>query len=178
MPKETLLICKLHDPQRAKKLQLSQTHVHHVQICGSQWHLLILGDGFDFLHTHAEDDATGIFLAATFSNSRKKTGSDLYCSPQFFDSLGLLLAKGFHVEIVSGNHDINSFADLLAPVKDPVMGEIAHPIAAYFDLYLFHLLKHIAPLTGTVRAPLPHLLNRICKNPLVSLAKTPPIFNL
>ncbi len=142
MPKETLLICKLHDPQRAKKLQLSQTHVHHVQICGSQWHLLILGDGFDFLHTHAEDDATGIFLAATFSNSRKKTGSDLYCSPQFFDSLGLLLAKGFHVEIVSGNHDINSFASLPAPVTDPVTGEIAAiPAARLFSRMLNRLTR-------------------------------------
>lgn len=86
--------------------KFAQNAINDAQKTGSQWHLLILGDGFDFLHTHAGDDATGIFPASTFSDSRKKLDLIFAAHPQFFDSLGLLLAKGFQVEIVPGNHDI------------------------------------------------------------------------
>jgi UDP-2,3-diacylglucosamine pyrophosphatase LpxH len=205
--------------------KFAQTYIDQAQISDSQWHLLILGDGFDFLHTRTEDDSTGIFPASLYSNSRKKLDLIFAAHPQFFDSLGLLLANGFHLEIVPGNHDIelartntqawfrqkmlnhapaesiaerlhfhswlyhipgvlyaehgnqyhdiNSFSSLLDPVKDPVTGEIAHPIGTCSDLYLLHLLKHITPLTEIVRAPLPHLLKSIRENLLIFLAQTP-----
>lgn len=44
----------------------------------------------DFLHTHTEDDATGIFQTSTFSNSRKKL--DLVLTARFYFST----RQGFH----------------------------------------------------------------------------------
>src|SRR6266508_2230293 len=48
--------------------KFAQTYIDQAQISDSQWHLLILGDGFDFLHTRTEDDSTGIFPASLYSN--------------------------------------------------------------------------------------------------------------
>jgi UDP-2,3-diacylglucosamine pyrophosphatase LpxH len=189
------------------------------------WQLLILGDGFDLLHTRVGDNAKGLSPASSFTDSRKKLELIFDAHPQFFAALGQWISNGHRLEIVPGNHDIelarpdtqacfkelmlrhapgqavaerlifhpwlyhipgvlyaehghqhhdiNGFITLLDPLKNPKTGEIAHPIAAFFDLYLFHMLEHVAPLTGNVRAPLPHLFQGIRKHPLAFLAQFP-----
>lgn len=83
---------------------------HHLLSCAAEadgsWRLLILGDGVDFLHTRTIRDQNPLCPSSKFAETHSKLDLIFDAHPQFFASLGQLLANGFYIDIVPGNHDI------------------------------------------------------------------------
>ena len=70
-------------------------------------------------------------------------------------------------------HDIMAYSTLLTPYRPKKENELELTVGAYFDLYLFHLIERLEPLTENINSPLGYLLSVYRKQPLKLITTSP-----
>jgi UDP-2,3-diacylglucosamine pyrophosphatase LpxH len=132
-----------------------------------RWRLVLLGDIFDFLRVNLTGDAESSHIDTSLDAARLKLQAMAAGHPVFFQALRLFLERGFGIDILPGNHDIELvrpetqavMKDLLAGSGSPLREQIAfHPWIYYVPglFYAEHGQQyHAINASATPLAPYP-----------------------